>query len=112
MYHMISRVFVTAFALIVVSHLVPGIAIHGLVPLFLSAIALGLLNSLVRPILVVITLPITILTLGLFLLVINGVLFYGASMFVSGFYVQNFLTALIGSVLVTIVSAVANRFIA
>jgi len=111
MQYIFSRVLITAFALVLVARVMPGIAIDGIVPLIVASVVLGLLNTLVRPVLVVITLPVTILTLGLFLFVINGFLFYGASMFVDGFYVQNFVTALIGSLLVTVVSTVANRFI-
>ena len=105
----ITQTLVTAFALVLVAYILPGITITGLAPLLFAAIVLGLLNAVVRPILVVLTLPITILTLGLFLLVINATLLYGASLFVEGFSVQNFATAMIGSLLVTIISAITGR---
>jgi putative membrane protein len=72
---------------------------------------LGLLNALVRPLLVVLTLPITIITVGLFIVVINAMLFSLAASFVDGFAVHGFLSALIGSILVSVVSTVGNRFI-
>lgn len=108
---LLARVAVTAFALLLVAHFIPGITITGLLPAVLAAVILGLLNALVRPILVILTLPITILTLGLFIIVINAALFQLASLFVVGFSVNSFLTAVVGSILVSIVSAVANRLV-
>jgi putative membrane protein len=106
-----TRVVVTMFALLLVAHFVPGITIAGLLPALLAAIVLGLLNALVRPVLVVLTLPITLLTLGLFIIVINASLFYLASLWVVGFSVDSFLTAVIGSILVSIVSSVVNKVV-
>lgn len=106
-----TRVAVTALALLLVSKLLPGVEINGLLPVILAAIVLGLLNALVRPVLVILTLPITLLTLGLFIIVINGTLFYFAASFIDGFYVANFISAVIGSLLVSLISSVVNRFL-
>lgn len=106
-----TRVIVIALALLIVAHIVPGITLTGLVPALIAAFVLGLLNAVVRPILVILTLPITLLTLGLFILFINAALFSLAASFVSGFYVENLFAALIGSVLVSIVSSLLNRLV-
>ncbi len=108
---LLTRVVVAAFALLLVAHFIPGITITGLLPALLAAVVLGLLNALVRPILVILTLPISILTLGLFIVVINAALFQLASIFVVGFSVDSFLTAVIGSILVSIVSSIVNRIV-
>ena len=108
---LVTRVLVIAFALLVVAHLMPGITVTGLVPALLAALVLGLLNAIVRPILVILTLPITLLTLGLFILVINAGLFALAASFVPGFFVRDFLAAVIGSLLMAVISFIVNRII-
>lgn len=107
----LTRIFLTALALLLVAQVVPGIVIDGLVPALLAAVVLGLLNAIVRPVLVVLTLPVTILTLGLFLLIINGALFALAAAFIDGFTVSGFPAALLGSLIVSIVSTVASRYL-
>jgi putative membrane protein len=107
----LTRVIVTMFALLLVAHLIPGITVTGLLPALLAAVVLGLLNALVKPLLVILTLPITLLTLGLFIVVINASLFYMSALFVVGFSVNSFFTAVIGSLIVSLVSGVLNRFV-
>lgn len=107
----ITHVIVTALSLLIAAKLVAGIEIHGLTGAILAAVVLGILNGLVRPVLVVLTIPITILTMGLFILVINATMFYAASLFLDSFYVESFLTAIIGSLVVSVVSLLVNRFI-
>ncbi len=109
--HFIKQTLVTALSLILVAHILPGIQFSGLGALILAAVVLGLLNALVRPLLVILTLPITILTLGLFLFVINGILLYATAFFVTGFTVINFLTAIIASLCIAVVSFLVNRII-
>jgi Mycobacterial 4 TMS phage holin, superfamily IV len=72
MTHIITRIVVTAFSLILVAQFVPGIAVDSIVTAIIAAILLGILNTLVRPVLVILTLPVTIVTLGLFIFVINA----------------------------------------
>lgn len=108
---LITRIALTALALLVVSYLIPGVVIVGLYPAIISAGILGILNAIVRPILIILTLPITILSLGLFIFVINASLFYFTSSFIDGFSVTGFFPALLGSILVSIISAVGNNFI-
>lgn len=107
----LTRIFLTALSLLIVAEVVPGIAIDGLVPALLAAVVLGLLNAIVRPVLVILTLPVTVLTLGLFLLIINGALFALVAASIQGFEVNGFTAALLGSLIVSIVSTVASRYL-
>ena len=86
-----------AGALLRVAHLVPGVQITSFVSALVAAAVLGLLNTLLRPLLVVLTLPVTLLTLGLFLFVINALMFWAAASLLQGFAVQGFGSALLGS---------------
>lgn len=108
---LITRIAITALALLIVAQLPIGVEIASLYGAVIAAVVLGVLNTLVRPLLVLLTLPITIVTLGLFIIVINAGLFYFAASFVDGFVVDSFLAAIIGSVLVSIISSIGNRFV-
>ena len=108
---LITKLLLTSFTLLVVAEYVPGIDIEGFYPALIAAIAIGLLNLFVKPILVLLTLPITIVTLGLFIIVINASLFWFAASFIDGFSVDGFWYAVIGSFIVSIVSAIGNRYI-
>jgi putative membrane protein len=108
---LITKLLLTALTLLVVAKYVPGIVVDGFYPALIAAVILGLLNLFVRPILFVLTLPITVVTLGLFMFVINASLFWFAASFVEGFSVTGFLPALIGSLIVSVVSALGNRYI-
>ena len=108
----ITRIAITALALLIVAKLPTGVHIAGLTGALVAAVVLGILNTLARPLLVILTLPITILTLGLFILVINAALFYVTATFIDGFAVDSFWAALLGSILVSIISSIANRFVA
>src|SRR3954471_17095731 len=93
-----------ALALIAVAYLVPSITVSSFTSALVAALILGLVNAVIRPILVLLTLPVTILTLGLFIFIINALLFWFVGSFVRGFEVQGFLAGLIGSILFSIVS--------
>lgn len=108
---LIIRILVGALALLLVAEFVPGITLDGLYPAIIAAVILGFLNAIVRPILVILTLPITVLTLGLFMFVINAALFMFAASFIDGFSVDSFWLALLGSLLVSILTSVGNRLI-
>lgn len=95
---------IVAAALWVATHLVPGVTVTSVQALLIAALVLGLVNALVRPILTILTLPITILTLGLFYLVVNAAAFGLAAALVPGFGVDGFGSAVIGALLVSIVS--------
>ena len=107
----ITRVLITAFALLLVSHIVPGITVDGLFVAVVTALVIGLLNIFVKPILVLLTLPITILTLGLFMFVINALLLLFAASFIEGFAVKGFVSALLGSCIISVISAIANSYL-
>jgi putative membrane protein len=93
-----------ALTIFLIQKFVPGITVASFYTALLVALVLALLNLLVRPILFVLTLPITILTLGLFFFVLNAAMFYLASTIVKGFVIDGFLPALLGSLVVTAVS--------
>jgi putative membrane protein len=88
-----------AAALLLVAYLYPGVAIKSFGSAMIAAFVLGLFNALLRPILVLLTLPVTLITLGLFLFVINALMFYFAANVLDGFHVSGFMAALIGSLL-------------
>jgi putative membrane protein len=95
---------VTGIALWVTAYILPGVVVSSWQSLAIAAIVLGLLNALVRPLLVLLTLPITVLTLGLFYLVINGLVFLLAAKLVPGFEVSGFWWAVLGAFVVSLVS--------
>jgi putative membrane protein len=94
---------VSAVALLVVVKLVPGISTSSLTTLLIAAVVLGLLNAVVRPVLLVLTLPVTIITLGLFVFVLDAIVLWLAGALVPGFTVDGFLPALLGSIVFSIV---------
>lgn len=97
-----------AIALLAVAYILPGITIASFGSAMIAALVLGLLNTLVKPILIFLTLPITIVTLGLFLLVLNALVFWFAGSILSGFRVNGFWWALIGAILYSIVSSLLS----
>ena len=103
---LITRWLLTALALIITAKIVPGIEFSNTMTLFIAALVLGLVNAIVRPILVLLTLPLTILTLGLFILIVNAAAFALTALFVPGFHVASFMSAFLGALLVSILSTV------
>jgi putative membrane protein len=100
-----------ALALLVVTYFIPAIHIDSFVTALIAAVVIGLLNVLVKPILVVLTLPVTILTLGLFIFVINGALFYAVGHFLQGFHVRDFVSGILGAFLYSVISWVLTALI-
>jgi putative membrane protein len=101
---------VIALALWVTAYILPGVSFDSTTALAIAAIVLGLVNAVIRPILTLLTLPITILTLGLFYLLVNGFTFLLVSKVVPGFGVATFWWAVLGALLVSIVSAFVGKF--
>ena len=95
----IVRWLLLAAALLLVAHLYPGVSVDSFGSALIAALVLGLLNTMLRPILVMLTLPVTLITLGLFLFVINALMFYFAASMLGGFHVAGFKAALIGSLI-------------
>jgi putative membrane protein len=96
---LIARWLLLAAALLLVAHLYPGVTVASFGSAMVAALVLGLLNTLVRPLLVLLTLPVTLITLGLFLFVINALMFWSAASLLEGFAVTGFAAALIGSLI-------------
>jgi putative membrane protein len=107
----IIRIIVYTLALLLAGHVVPGIRLDSLTAAVFAGLLLGLINAIVRPILVVVTFPITLLTLGLFLLVLNAFCLWLVSVFVSGFHVGGFWPAFWGALLVSVVSWILTALI-
>jgi len=93
-----------ALALIAVAYLMPSITVTSFWSALVAALILGLVNAVIRPVLILLTLPVTVITLGLFILVINGLLFWFVGSFVEGFVVQGFWAGFVGAILFSIVS--------
>ena len=108
MISLLARWVVNAAALLLVAYLYPGVAVASFFAAMIAALVLGLVNALVRPILVILTLPVTILTLGLFLFVINALLFWLVAEIVEGFRVTGFVAALVGSLLYSLITLVTS----
>ena len=98
-------------SIIIASYLLEGIHISGFFSAFFAAAALGILNALFRPILLILTLPINVLTLGLFTFIINALMLKMASGIIPGFEVHGFWTAVIGSLIISVISWLLNSFI-
>jgi putative membrane protein len=107
----ILRLLFNALGLVLIAEYVPGISVDGFYPALIAAVVLGLLNLIIKPILFVLTLPITIITLGLFAFIINATLFWFAASFIDGFAVVSFWYALLGSLLMSLISTIGNRWI-
>lgn len=104
----LARWFLLAAALLLVTQVYPPVQIHGFGAALVAALVLGLLNAVVRPVLVVLTLPVTLVTLGLFLFVINALMFWAAGSILAGFQVGGFWTALLGSLVYSALMLVVN----
>jgi len=105
------RMLISAAGLWIASVLIPGMDISGMGTLLAAAFLLGLVNALVRPVLIFLTLPLTILTLGLFLLVINAAMLGLVAWLLPGFVLGGFFPALFGSLIVSVISWCASRYV-
>ena len=97
-----------ACALLMVTYVYPGVDVRSFPSALIAAAVIGLFNMLLRPVLVVLTLPVTVVTLGLFLFVINALLFWAAASVLDGFYVAGFWAALLGSVIYSVLMLAVN----
>jgi putative membrane protein len=109
--NLLLRWLINALALLAIPYIISSVYVENIWTALIVAVVLGLLNTLIRPILLLLTLPITLLTLGLFALVINGLLFWLAAHFVTGFYVSGFWSAFFAALLYSIITAIANRLL-
>ncbi len=107
----ILRVLVNAVAIYFIAAIVPGIEVTGVLTALGAGLVLGLVNAVVRPVLILLTLPVTLVTLGLFLIVLNGLCLWLTSLLVKGFEVQGFWPAVFGALLVSVVSWLLTAFV-
>ena len=106
--HLILRWLISTVALFAVPYIVPGVSVGNIWNAIVAAAVIGLINLLIRPILLILTLPINMLTLGLFTLVVNAVLFWFASTIVDGFEVSGFLAAFLGALAYWLIAWAGN----
>ncbi|WP_439520532.1 phage holin family protein [Hydrogenophaga sp.] len=97
-----------ACALLLVAYLYPGVQVQSFTSALIAAAVIGLFNAVLRPILVILTLPVTVITLGLFLFVINALLFWAAASVLDGFQVSGFVAALVGSLIYSLLMLLVN----
>jgi putative membrane protein len=109
--NLIIRLVISTLAVLVAAHLIPGVGVASLTTAIVVAIVLGILNTFLKPVLQILALPITILTLGLFYFVINVLIIYLAAYLVSGFSVDGFIAALLFGFVVSVVSAILGMFL-
>jgi len=108
MMHLLIRWIVNAAALMLVAYLYSGVSVTSFGAALAAALVLGLVNAVVRPVLVLLTLPVTLLTLGLFIFVINALLFWLVAEVVQGFHVAGFGAALLGSILYSVITLITS----
>ncbi|UCG72560.1 MAG: phage holin family protein [Chromatiales bacterium] len=108
---LVVRTLIIALGIGLASKLIPGVEVEGAGTVLVAALLLGLVNALIRPLLVILTFPITILTLGLFLLVIHAGMFGFVAWLLGGFHVSGFFSALFGALIVSLTSTMASWFI-
>lgn len=106
MIKLLAKWLLSAAALLLVAYVYNGVVIQSFGAALIAAFVIGLLNTFVRPILLVLTLPVTVLTLGLFLFVLNALMFWAAASVLDGFQVRGFLAALVGSLLYSVLGIV------
>jgi len=108
---LILRWLISTASIMLASYLVDGIRVSGFFSALLAAVALGILNAVLRPVLIILTLPLTILTMGLFIFFINALMLVMASVIIPGFDVQGFWPALFGSLIISIINWILSMFI-
>ena len=106
---LLIRLVINAFVIFVAAYILPGVHVDNLLTALIVAVVMGAVNMFIKPIVVALTLPITIITLGLFLFVINAVLILIVDYFVPGFSVNNFLSALLFSLIVSLLGSFLNK---
>ena len=109
MINILTKWSLVALSLLLAAYIIPGISVASFYTAFIVAILLGVVNIILKPILVILTLPINILTLGLFTFVINAILFWFLATIVKGFYVDGFLDAFLGALVVSVVSYLGGK---
>jgi len=107
--NLLGKLIINSLALLVVDYIIPGMAFDSLTTVLVTAVVIGVVNTFIRPVVQVIALPVSILTLGITAFLINVALLYGISYVVPGFEINSFLTAAISSVALAFISAFLNK---
>jgi len=107
----LSRLLLSVFGVLLAAYIVPGISVDGFVTALIVAVILGVINLTLKPLLFILTLPFTLLTLGLFSFVINALLLWFVASFVEGFEIASFVSALLGSLLISVVGWLGHALI-
>jgi|AntRauTorckE6833_2_1112554.scaffolds.fasta_scaffold00096_4 putative membrane protein len=105
---MLAKLIITMAALFITSYILTGMSIQGLFSGFVAALILGIANVIIKPIFIVLTLPLTLITMGLFLFIVNGLMLWLAAAIVPGFFIAGFWTAFFGSIILSIVTWFLN----
>ena len=105
------RILINALAIVVAAKVIPGIELDGAMAAVVAGLVLGVVNGFVRPVLLFLTLPLTLLTLGLFLFILNGLCLWLTAALVKGFEIQGFWAAVLGAILVSLVSWILTAFL-
>ena len=105
------RLIVLTAGIFLASYLVPGVTVEGYGPAIKAALLLGVMNLIAKPVLIILTLPINIITLGLFTFILNAIILWFVGYAVAGFVVAGFFPALLGAIVISVLSIVLNRFI-
>ncbi len=105
---MLAKLIITMAALFITSYILPGMSIQGLFAGFVAALILGIANVIIKPIFIVLTLPLTLITMGLFLFIVNGLMLWLSAAIVPGFFIAGFWTAVFGSIILSIVTWFLN----
>ena len=108
---LLLRWVLNSVALFVVAYVVDGIRVDSIVVLFIASAVLGLLNAIVRPVLFWLTLPITVLTLGLFVLVLNAIMLAATALLIPGFQIDTFFAAVVGALILSVMSFITNQIV-
>lgn len=106
--NLLIKILITSGLVLLIAHFMPGVHVAGFTTALIVAIVLGLLNIFIKPVLVLLTLPVTIITLGLFLLVINALMILLCTKIVGGFSVDTFWTALFFSIVLSLLQSIMN----
>lgn len=105
----VVRWLINAIALLVTAAILPGIQVKGVFTALIAAVVMGIVNAFVRPIFLILTLPLNLLTLGLFTFVLNGLMLLLAAVFVPGFTISGLMSAIVGALILGLVSSLISR---
>lgn len=106
---LLTNLIINGFAVFVAAYILPGVTVASFLTALIVAVVLGVINTFIKPLLLLFTLPITLITFGLFAVVINGLMVLLASAIVPGFHIENFLWALLFSLVISLVSSTLNK---